>query len=471
MKVEQIYTGCLAQGAYYITSEGEAAIIDPLREVQPYLDRAAKDGVKIKYVFETHFHADFVSGHLDLSKKSGASIVYGPNANPEFDAIIATDGQEFTIGKVTIKVLHTPGHTMESTTYLLRDEHGKDTAIFSGDTLFLGDVGRPDLAQKAAHMTQEELAGLLYESLMNKIMPLSDDITVYPAHGAGSACGKNMMKETVDTLGNQKKMNYALNQPNKEAFIKAVTDGLLPPPAYFPLNVAMNKKGYESIDEVMRKGMTAMNPEQFEQAADLSGALILDTRSAEEFANGFVPQSINIGIKGDFAPWVGSLLGDVKQELLLVTEPGMEEETVTRLARVGFDHVIGYLHGGIEAWKNAGKEVDSVNRITPEQFSKEFKGKESVVVDVRRESEYAAQHVDEAYNKPLAYINDWINSIDPKQHFFLHCAGGYRSMIAASLLQARGYRNFSEVAGGFNAIAKTEVPTTDFVCQSKMMTA
>jgi len=320
-------------------------------------------------------------------------------------------------------------------------------------------------------MTQEELAGLLYESLMNKIMPLSDDITVYPAHGAGSACGKNMMKETVDTLGNQKKMNYALNQPNKEAFIKAVTDGLLPPPSYFPLNVAMNKKGYDSIDEVMRKGMTAMSPDQFEQAAELSGALILDTRTAEEFSIGFVPQSINIGIKGDFAPWVGALVGDVKQELLLVTEPGMEEETVTRLARVGFDHVIGFLNGGIEAWKNAGKETDNVKRISPEQFNQEFKAKESMVVDVRRESEYAAQHVDEAYNKPLAYINDWINSIDPHQHFFLHCAGGYRSMIAASLLQARGYRNFSEVSGGFNAIAQTEVPTTDFVCQSKMLTA
>ncbi|MFM7079244.1 MAG: MBL fold metallo-hydrolase, partial [Bacteroidota bacterium] len=384
MKIEQIYTGCLAQGAYYITSDGEAAIIDPLREVQPYLDRGAKDAVKIKYVFETHFHADFVSGHLDLSKKSGAPIVYGPNANPEFDAIIATDGQEFKIGKVTIKVLHTPGHTMESTTYLLRDENGKDAAIFSGDTLFLGDVGRPDLAQKAAHMTQEELAGLLYDSLMNKIMPLSDDITVYPAHGAGSACGKNMMKETFDTLGNQKKMDYALNQPNKEAFIKAVTDGLLPPPAYFPLNVAMNKKGYESIDEVMRKGMTAMNPEQFEQAADLSGALILDTRSADDFSKGFVPQSINIGIKGDFAPWVGALVGDVKQELLLVTEPGMEEETVTRLARVGFDHVIGYLEGGIDGWRKAGKEIDTVNRITPETFNNEFKAKESMVVDVRR---------------------------------------------------------------------------------------
>ena len=471
MKVEQIYTGCLAQGAYYITSEGEAAIIDPLREVQPYLDRATKDGVKIKYVFETHFHADFVSGHLDLSKKSGAPIVYGPTAKPEFDAIIATDGQEFKIGKVTIKVLHTPGHTMESTTYLLKDENGKDHAIFSGDTLFLGDVGRPDLAQKAADMTQEQLAGLLYESLMNKIMPLSDDLIVYPAHGAGSACGKNMMKETVDTLGNQKKMNYALNQPNKEAFIAAVTDGLLPPPSYFPLNVAMNKKGYSSIDDVMKKGMTAMSPETFEQAAELTGALILDTRGADDFAKGFVPQSINIGIKGDFAPWVGSLVGDVKQELLLVTEPGMEEETVTRLARVGFDNVIGYLEGGYEAWVKGGKETDKVNRINAEQFKSEFKGKDSKVVDVRKESEYQAQHVDEAYNKPLAYINDWINSIDPKEHFYLHCAGGYRSMIAASVLQARGYRNFSEVAGGFKAISETGVPTTDFVCQSKMMPA
>jgi len=471
MKIEQIYTGCLAQGAYYITSEGEAAIVDPLREVQPYIDRALKDNVKIKYVFETHFHADFVSGHLDLSKKSGAPIVYGPTAKPEFDCIVATDGQEFKIGKLTIKVLHTPGHTMESTTYLLKDENGKDHAIFSGDTLFLGDVGRPDLAQKAADMTQEELAGLLYESLMNKIMPLSDDVIVYPAHGAGSACGKNMMKETVDTLGNQKKVNYALRQPDKDSFIKAVTDGLLPPPAYFPLNVAMNKKGYTSIDEVMKKGMTAMNPETFEQAAELTGALILDTRTAEEFSKGFIPQSINIGIKGDFAPWVGSLVRDVNQELLLVTELGMEEETVTRLARVGFDNVIGFLEGGYESWKNSGKETDEVKRITADQFRNEFKGKESVVVDVRRESEYAAQHVDEAYNKPLDYINDWINAIDPAQHFYLHCAGGYRSMIAASLLQARGYRNFSEVAGGFKAIAEAGLPTTDFVCQSKMLPA
>ncbi len=469
MKVEQIYTGCLAQGAYYITSNGEAAIIDPLREVQPYIDRAAKDGVTIKYVFETHFHADFVSGHVDLSKKTGASIVYGPQANPEFDAIIASDGQEFKIGNVTIKVLHTPGHTMESTTYLLKDEKGKDYCIFSGDTLFLGDVGRPDLAQKAAHMTQEQLAGLLYDSLMTKIMPLSDDIIVYPAHGAGSACGKNMMKETVDTLGNQKKMNYALNQPNKESFIKAVTDGLLPPPSYFPLNVAMNKKGYESFESVKERGLKALSPNEFEQMVDVTDAMMLDTRNAAEFSKAHIPQSINIGIKGDFAPWVGSVIGDVKQNILLITDEGMEEEVVTRLARVGFDNVLGYLKGGISAWVAAGKEIDSVNRISAVQFEMEFKPKESLVIDVRKESEYAAEHVDESYSKPLAYINEWVGNIDPKQHFYLHCAGGYRSMIAASILKARGYHNFSEVEGGFAAIAKTAVPKTDFVCQSKVM--
>ena len=384
MKVEQIYTGCLAQGAYYITSNGEAAIIDPLREVQPYLDRAKKDAVTIKYVFETHFHADFVSGHLDLSKKTGAPIVYGPNANPEFEAIIARDDQEFSIGNVRIKVLHTPGHTMESTTYLLKDEQGKDYCIFSGDTLFLGDVGRPDLAQKAAHMTQEQLAGMLYDSLMTKIMPLSDDVIVYPAHGAGSACGKNMMKETVDTLGNQKKMNYALNQPDRDSFIKAVTDGLLPPPAYFPLNVAMNKKGYDSIDAVKARGLNALSPEEFEQLVEATDALMLDTRTPADYALGHIPQSINIGIKGDFAPWVGAVLGDVKQQLMLITDEGAEEEVVTRLARVGFDQVLGYLKGGISAWKDAGKQTDTVKRITASQFEHEFKLNESMVIDVRR---------------------------------------------------------------------------------------
>lgn len=469
MKVEQIYTGCLAQGAYYITSNGEAAIIDPLRETQPYMDRLAKDGVKLKYIFETHFHADFVSGHVDLSKKTDAKIVYGPNAVCEFEAISAKDNETFKVGNITIKVLHTPGHTMESTTYLLIDENGKDYCIFSGDTLFLGDVGRPDLAQKAASMTMEGLAGLLYDSLNNKIMPLADDVIVYPAHGAGSACGKNMMKETVDTLGNQKKMNYALNQPNKEAFITAVLDGLTPPPSYFGMNVAMNKKGYDTFENVFNNGMRALEASAFEAAAEETNALILDTRAAGEFAKAYVPQSINIGINGDFAPWVGAMIADVKTPILLVTEPGKEEETVTRIARVGFDNQIGHLKGGIQTWIAAGKETDSINRITPAQFASEVKIGVSKVIDVRKETEYAAEHVDEAYSKPLAYINDWIKDINPSEHFYMHCQGGYRSMIAASILQARGYRNFSEVEGGFAAIAKTDLPKTDFVCQSKTL--
>ena len=455
MNIEQIYTGCLAQGAYYITSNGEAAIIDPLRETKPYLNRLQKDEVKLKYIFETHFHADFVSGHLDLAKNTGASIVYGPNANPEFEFIAATDGQEFKIGDVTIKVLHTPGHTMESTTYLLKDEEAKDYCIFSGDTLFLGDVGRPDLAQKSANMTQEELAGLLYESLNSKIMPLADDVIVYPAHGAGSACGKNMMKETVDTLGNQKRMNYALNQPNKEAFVKAVTDGLLPPPAYFGLNVAMNKKGYESFESVLNHGMRALSPDEFEVAAENTEALILDTRANTDFYKGFIPQSVNIGLNGDFAPWVGALVVDVKQPLLLITDEGFEEETVTRLSRVGFDNLLGHLKGGFAAWLAAGKEADAVDRITAEQFAKNVTIGIDKVVDVRKESEYAAEHVDEAYNKPLAAINEWIKDVNSEEHFFLHCAGGYRSMMAASILQARGYRNFTEIGGGIKAIKET----------------
>lgn len=469
MKVEQIYTGCLAQGAYYIVSEGEAVIIDPLREVQPYMDRLEKDGVTLKYIFETHFHADFVSGHVDLSQKTGAPIVYGPTANPEFKAIIAEDNQVFTVGKLTITVLHTPGHTMESTTYLLKDESGKDYAIFTGDTLFLGDVGRPDLAQKAASLTQEQLAGMLYDSLMTKIMPLADDVIVYPAHGAGSACGKNMMKETVDTLGHQKEINYALNQPNKEAFIAAVTEGLAPPPGYFGMNVAMNKKGYESFDTVLNKGMTALSPSEFEVAAEETGALILDTRGNGDFSKGFIPQSINIGLKGDFAPWVGAMIMNVKQPILLVTETGTEEEAITRLSRVGFDHVLGYLAGGFDAWKNAGKEIDSVHRITAEEFEKEVNVKDDKVVDVRKESEYEAEHVEDAYSWPLAYINEWIKDVQPEEHFYIHCAGGYRSMIAASILKARGYHNFTEIEGGFNAIAKTGIPKTDFVCQSKVL--
>jgi hydroxyacylglutathione hydrolase len=471
MHIEQIYTGCLAQGAYYITSEGEAAVIDPLREVQPYIDRAQRDGTTIKYIFETHFHADFVSGHVDLSKKTGAPIVYGPMANPDFDALIAEDGQEFQLGKIRIKAIHTPGHTMESTCYLLIDESGKEHALFSGDTLFIGDVGRPDLAQKAASMTQEELAGTLFDSLRNKVMTLPDEVIVYPAHGAGSACGKNMSQETVSTIGNQKMNNYALRADmTRDEFIREVTDGLQPPPAYFPMNVEMNKKGYTSFDEVRSKGLRELGVAEFEAAAESTGALILDTRSPHTFYKGFVPQSVNIGLDGDFAPWVGALVADVKQPLLLVTDNGKEEETVTRLSRVGFDNIIGHLEGGFDAWVNGGKEVDSIHRVEADEFAERMKeNKHLKVVDVRRESEYAAEHVDEAYNRPLNFINDWVRDINPDEHFYMHCASGYRSVVAASILQARGFRNFTEVNGGFKAIAKTDVPKTDFVCQTKTM--
>lgn len=470
MKIEQIYTGCLAQGAYYITSNGEAAIIDPLRETQPYLERLKRDSVQLKYIFETHFHADFVSGHVDLSRETGAPIVFGPNAICEFDSITATDGQEFTIGNIKIKVLHTPGHTMESSTYLLIDENGKDHAIFSGDTLFIGDVGRPDLAQKAAHMTQEQLAGILFHSLRDKVMTLADDVIVYPAHGAGSACGKNMSKETVSTIGNQKATNYALRADMNEAeFIQEVTDGLLPPPAYFGMNVAMNKKGYDSFENVLHLGMRALAVVEFEVAAEETAALILDTRKNGAFAKGFIPQSINIGIDGDFAPWVGALIANVKQAILIVCELGQEEETVTRLSRVGFDNLIGHLAGGFDAWAKAGKEFDTVNRISAEQFATDVKIGESKIIDIRKETEYSAEHIEDSYSKPLAAINDWVKDINPKEHFYLHCAGGYRSMIAASILEARGFRNFTEIEGGFNAIAKTNVPKTDFVCQTKVL--
>jgi len=469
MKVEQIYTGCLAQGAYYIVSENEAAIIDPLREVKPYLDRLEKDNVTLKYIFETHFHADFVSGHLDLSKKTHAPIVYGPTAKPEFEAIIAEDDQIFEIGKVKIKALHTPGHTMESTTYLLIDENGVETAIFTGDTLFLGDVGRPDLAQKAGSVTQEDLAGILYDSLHTKIMPLDDSITVYPAHGAGSACGKNMQKETVDILGNQKRTNYALNQPDKESFVKEVLDGLTAPPKYFGMNVAMNKGGYESLDDVMNKGLNPVSVEDFESFAEETGALILDTRSPVEFHKGFVPNSINIGLKGDFAPWVGTLIVDVKHPLLLISDEGTEEEVITRLSRVGFDNVLGYLKGGFDAWKNSSKETDEIKRISPAEFAEAF-NENSKVIDVRKISEYSAEHINNAYSRPLDTISDWVSTVDDSEHFFLHCAGGYRSMIAASILNSHGIRNFTEIEGGFNGIKKTEkFPVSDFVCQTKTL--
>ena len=470
MNIEQIYTGCLAQGAYYIESEGEAVVIDPLREVEPYVLKASKNGATIKYVFETHFHADFVSGHIDLSNQTGAPIVYGPNADPWFKAYIAKDGEEFKVGKVVFKVLHTPGHTMESASYLLKDESGKEVALFSGDTLFIGDVGRPDLAQKAAHMTQEELAGILYDSLRNKIMPLSDDIIVYPAHGAGSACGKNMSKETADTLGHQKQTNYALRADmKKEAFIREVTEGLTAPPAYFPLNVMLNKQGYESINDVMQRGKHALPPDAFEVAANETGALVLDTRDAETFAKGFIPNAINIGIDGSFAPWVGALIPDIKQPILLVTDEGREEEVITRLARVGYDYTIGYLEGGFAAWQHAGRETDQIPAASAEEFAAILKDRKVKVIDVRKPGEFESEHVNGAVNLPLDNINDVIGEIDPEKEYYVHCAGGYRSMIFNSILKARGYDKLIDIKGGFKAIrASGSVDVTDYVCPTTL---
>lgn len=469
MKIEQIYTGCLAQGAYYIESKGEVAIIDPLREVTSYIKKAEADDAKIKYIFETHFHADFVSGHVTLSKKTGAPIVYGPNANPSFDAIIAKNEQEFKLGDVTIIALHTPGHTMESTTYLLRDKDGRDYAIFSGDTLFLGDVGRPDLAQKAADMTKEDLAGILFESLRSKIIPLADDVIVYPAHGAGSACGKNMMKETVDTLGNQKQMNYALRADmTKEEFVKEVTDGLLPPPQYFPLNVKMNKEGYEDIADVLDRGTTALSPDAFETAANETGALILDVRHQDDFVQGHVPRSIFIGLNGDFAPWVGALIGDVAQPLLLIAPEGKEKEAVTRLSRVGFDGTIGYLEGGFDAWKMADKDFDTVKSIPAADLTDEINTVKELVFDVRKESEFASEHLTDANSTPLSALNDHLSEFPKEETFYVHCAGGYRSVIAASILKSRGYHNLVDVAGGFAAMKATGMELTDYVCPSTL---
>jgi len=469
MKIEQIYTGCLAQGAYYIESQGEVAIIDPLREVKPYLDRANEDKAKIKYIFETHFHADFVSGHVTLFKETGAPIIYGPNAETSFDAIIAKDGQVFQLGDVTITVLHTPGHTMESSVYLLKNKNGKDHAIFSGDTLFLGDVGRPDLAQKMGEITEKDLAGFLFDSLRTKIMPLADDVIVYPAHGAGSSCGKNLSKETVDTLGNQKLTNYALRTDmTKEEFIEEVTDGLLPPPKYFPLNVQLNKEGYDDFQEVLERSAQALTADAFEAAANETEAIILDVRHESDFAKGHIPRSIFIGLDGSFAPWVGALIADVKQPILLVTPEGREKETITRLSRVGFDYALGYLKGGFIAWKKASKEYDTISSIQAKTF-REIKDIDDVLVfDVRKEGEYLSEHVLDANNTPLDYINNYLTEFPETETFYVHCAGGYRSMIATSILKSRGIHNLIDVAGGFNAIKEAGIPTTDYVCPSTL---
>lgn len=468
MTVEQIYTGCLAQGAYYVESEGEAAIIDPLRESEPYIKKAQKEGARIKYIFETHFHADFVSGHVDLAAKTGATIVYGPGARAEYDFHEARDEEVFALGKIRIKVLHTPGHTLESATYLLIDEEGHEQAIFSGDTLFIGDVGRPDLAQKGA-LTQNDLAGMLYDSLRTKIMTLPDDVIVYPAHGAGSACGKNMSKETTDLLGNQKRTNYALRADmTKEEFIREVTEGLLPPPQYFAQNVAMNKSGAKGLDEILRKGKVPLNAETFEAIVNHEGALVLDTRSPQEFAQSHIPNSIFIGVDGSFAPWVGALIPDLQQPIVFIAPEGREEEVVTRLSRVGYDNTLGFLRGGLAAWIQAGKETDQVTSIPASEFARRYQQGGIRILDVRKPGEFQAEHVEGAVNLPLDYLSENMDQVSKEQSYHVHCAGGYRSMIAASILKSRGYHHITDIAGGFKAITDTEVPRTDYVCPTTL---
>ncbi|WP_020538381.1 MBL fold metallo-hydrolase [Lewinella cohaerens] len=472
MIIEQIYTGCLAQGAYYVESEGEAVIIDPLRETQPYLERAKKNGAKIKYIFETHFHADFVSGHLDLAKKTGAVIVYGPTADTTYEKHLATDGEEFKVGALTFRVLHTPGHTPESTSYLLLDANGKEHAVFTGDTLFIGDVGRPDLAQKKGSLTKEDLAGWLYDSLRNKIMTLPDETIVYPAHGAGSACGKNMSSETWSTLGEQKESNYALRADmTKEEFIKEVTDGLLPPPQYFAKNAKLNKTGYESIDEVMEKGANPLNPREFEAVAESTDALVLDVRNREDFVQSFIPNSIFIGLDGSFAPWVGALIADLQQPILLVAPEGQEAEAVKRLARVGYDNTLGYLEGGMAAWKKAGKEVDEIESITGAEFAKQQQAGEIHILDVRKPGEWSGEHLEGAQHFPLDFLNNHMGAIDPKQTYHIHCRSGYRSTIAASILRARGFKNLINVQDKFEDFGKAGMEVTDFVCPTTQVNA
>ena len=468
MKIEQLYTGCLAQGAYYIESEGEVAIIDPLRETQQYIDKAEANNAKIKYIFETHFHADFVSGHVDLAKNTGATIVFGPGASTEYDIHSAVDNEEFKIGKITIKVLHTPGHTLESSTYLLINENGKDHAIFSGDTLFLGDVGRPDLAIKS-DLTKEDLAVMLFDSLRNKIMPLADDIIVYPAHGAGSACGKNLSKETVGVLGEQKKTNYALRADmTKAEFVKEVLDGIAAPPQYFAKNAMMNKTGYSNFEYVLKKGDSPLNPEEFEALANHESALVLDVRPQSEFIKSHIPNSIFIGLNGGFAPWVGALITDIKQPIILVAPEGKEVEAVTRLSRVGYDNTLGYLQGGIEAWVSSGRDIETLESISAETFANRVKSGGINILDVRKDGEYTASHLEDAQHFALDFINNNMNQVHKNKTYHIHCAGGYRSVIAASILKARGYNNLVDVAGGFGAIKKTDLPTTDFVCPSTL---
>ncbi len=472
MKIEQIYTGCLAQGAYYIESQGEVAIIDPLREVQQYIDKAEKNDSKIKYIFETHFHADFVSGHVTLSELTGAPIIYGPNANPSFQAHIAKDNEVFHLGDITITVLHTPGHTMESTTYLLKDHNGENIAIFTGDTLFLGDVGRPDLAQKAANLTQEQLAGTLFDSLRNKIMPLEDHLIVYPAHGAGSACGKNLSKETIGTLGQQKQTNYALRaNMTKQEFINEVTDGLQPPPAYFPLNVKLNKEGYQNVQTIIENNKP-YSAQELKKAVEANNALLLDVRSGEQFAKAHIPGSIFIGLDGQFAPWVGALIKDIQQPIILICPQNREKEAITRLARVGYDNTLGYLEGGMDTWIQAQLPTDCINQVQATTLQSNIITNPLAVYDVRKPGEFNSARLDydKLHHTPLDNLNEFISEFPINEPFYIHCAGGYRSLIAASILKARGYHNMIDVIGGFGTIKKTSLPIVQNQCSSSCNT-
>ena len=461
MIVEQLYTKCLAEAAYYIESNGEVAIIDPMRETDQYIEIAKNNGAKIKYIFETHFHADFVSGHVDLAKKTGASIVYGPTAETGFDSIIATDGQEFKIGAVTIRLIHTPGHTPESSTYLLIDENGNENAIFTGDTLFLGDVGRPDLAIKS-DLTREDLAGMLFDSLRNKLMGFADETIIYPGHGAGSSCGKNMSDETVGTLGDQKETNYALRaNMTKEEFVQEVTTGILPPPQYFPKNAQLNKLGYESFESILSNGNKALNIDGFISEFE-KGALILDVRHQDDFVKGFIPNSLFIGLDGTFAMWVGALIEDLDQKIILITEPGREEEAITRLARVGYSGVLGYLNGGITSYEG---ELYTMDSISPAEFEKADREN---VVDIRRTGEYSSEHLEGAEHYALDYMTSNMNHLDMKKTYHIHCAGGYRSVIAISLLMQNGYTKLINVEGGYKEISQTNIPKTEYVCPTTL---
>jgi len=463
MIIEQLYTNCLAQGAYYIQSEGECAIIDPLREYSTYIDLAKKNNAEIKYIFETHFHADFVSGHLDLSNKTGAEIIFGPSAETSFKSTIAADGQEFKIGKLTIKTLHTPGHTLESTCFLLLNENKKPISVFTGDTLFIGDVGRPDLAIKS-DLTQQDLAGMLFDSLRKKIMTLPDDVIIYPAHGAGSACGKKMSKETFDTLGNQKKLNYALGNLTKEEFIKELTTGILPAPQYFAKNAMLNKNGYESIDNARENGTKPLNVEDVKIMISTSGALILDVRTPVDFAKEHIPNSIFIGIDGQFAPWVGVIIKELNQPIILLSPVGREQETVIRLSRVGYDNCLGFIKGGIEEWKKQGNNTESIISISATDFSEKFNTSVLNVLDVRKPGEYESNHIYDVFSNPLDFIEEWQNNLSKDIEYYIHCAGGYRSMIAVSLLKRLGYVNLIDVTGGFAAISDTDVKMTSKAC-------